>query len=54
MTPAASIMVMLARRTIATNGPGTMEAIYFGNNNYWGSGGGAGPWVMADLEDGLF
>ncbi|SPO22965.1 related to Alpha arabinofuranosidase [Ustilago trichophora] len=36
------------------NGPGTMEAIYFGNNNYWGSGGGAGPWVMADLEDGLF
>ncbi|GAK63300.1 uncharacterized protein PAN0_003d1504 [Moesziomyces antarcticus] len=31
-----------------------MEAIYFGSNTYWGSGAGSGPWVMADLENGLF
>ena len=30
-----------------------MEAIYFGNNNWWGSGAGSGPWIMADLENGL-
>jgi hypothetical protein len=36
------------------NGNGTMEAIYFGNNNVWGSGAGNGPWIMADLENGLF
>ena len=31
-----------------------MEAIYFGNNKVWGSGSGNGPWIMADLENGLF
>ncbi|MEU1087729.1 alpha-L-arabinofuranosidase B [Streptomyces sp. NPDC005892] len=36
------------------NGNGTMEAIYFGNSRGWGSGAGNGPWVMADLENGLF
>jgi hypothetical protein len=36
------------------DGAGTMEAIYFGNCTYWGKGGGSGPWVMADLENGLF
>ncbi|MEU1535584.1 alpha-L-arabinofuranosidase B [Streptomyces fagopyri] len=35
-------------------GNGHMEAIYFGNNRVWGSGAGNGPWVMADLENGLF
>lgn len=35
-------------------GDGHMEAIYFGNNTAWGSGDGAGPWIMADLENGLF
>jgi hypothetical protein len=35
-------------------GNGHMEALYFGNSNYWGSGAGSGPWVMADLENGLF
>ena len=33
---------------------GTMEAIYIGTNNWWGSGSGSGPWVMADLENNLF
>ena len=33
---------------------GTMEAIYFGNSTEWGKGSGSGPWVMADLENGLF
>jgi non-reducing end alpha-L-arabinofuranosidase len=35
-------------------GPGTMEAIYFGNCNWWDKGNGNGPWVMADLEVGVF
>ncbi|MFC5910507.1 arabinofuranosidase catalytic domain-containing protein [Streptacidiphilus monticola] len=36
------------------DGNGTMEAIYFGNSKTWGYGSGNGPWVMADLENGLF
>jgi hypothetical protein len=36
------------------NGNGTMEAIYFGNIKVWGTGAGNGPWIMADLENGLF
>lgn len=35
-------------------GDGHMEAIYFGTNTIWGTGSGSGPWVMADLENGLF
>ncbi|CDS01370.1 hypothetical protein [Sporisorium scitamineum] len=35
-------------------GAGHMEAIYFGDSTYWGSGAGSGPWVLADLENGLF
>ncbi|KAI2626220.1 Arabinosidase B [Xylaria nigripes] len=35
-------------------GNGHMEAIYFGNNAVWGTGAGNGPWIMADLENGLF
>ena len=35
-------------------GNGHMEAIYFGNSKVWGFGSGNGPWVMADLENGLF
>ena len=36
------------------DGNGTMEAIYFGNSTTWGRGAGTGPWVMADMENGLF
>jgi hypothetical protein len=36
------------------DGNGTMEAISFGNIKVWGFGSGNGPWVMADLENGLF
>ncbi len=32
----------------------TMDALYFGNSTTWGSGNGSGPWVMADLEGGIF
>jgi len=32
----------------------SMDALYFGNGTQWGSGNGAGPWVMADLEGGVF
>ncbi|OHE97583.1 alpha-L-arabinofuranosidase B [Colletotrichum orchidophilum] len=35
-------------------GNGHMEAIYFGDNTVWGTGAGNGPWLMADLENGLF
>lgn len=30
-----------------------MDAVYFGNNTIWGTGEGNGPWVMADMEDGM-
>jgi hypothetical protein len=40
------------------DGNGTMEAVYFGGGVVWGTGSpgghGNGPWVMADLENGLF
>eukprot|EP00939_MAST-03C_sp_MAST-3C-sp1_P000761 g761.t1 len=36
------------------DGKGTMEAVYFGNSKGWGRGGGNGPWIMADLENGLW
>ena len=31
-----------------------MEALYFGTSATWGHGQGKGPWVMADLENGLW
>ena len=41
--------------TIGTDdGNATMEAIYFGNSTQWTRGGGSGPWVAADLENGMF
>jgi len=36
------------------DGQGTMEALYFGTSKSWGHGEGSGPWVMADLENGLW
>jgi len=37
------------------DGMGTMEAVYFGNYTHQGKGGaGAGPWVLADLESGVY
>ena len=36
------------------DGAGTMEAIYFGTETTWGRGSGNGPWIMADMENGLF
>lgn len=36
------------------HGEGTMEAIYWGSCAGWGRGVGNGPWVMADLENGLW
>ncbi len=35
-------------------GTGTMETTYFGTATVWGRGRGPGPWIMADLEAGLF
>ncbi|MEN3360803.1 MAG: non-reducing end alpha-L-arabinofuranosidase [Mycobacteriales bacterium] len=43
-----------AERNSRDNGNGTMEAIYFGNIKVWGFGPGNGPWIMADLENGLY
>jgi hypothetical protein len=36
------------------DGAATMEAVYFGTGVVWGTGSGTGPWVEADLENGLF
>src|SRR5580692_3632255 len=36
------------------DGAGAMEAIYFGTEKTWGFGSGNGPWIMADMENGLF
>ncbi|SHK22695.1 arabinofuranosidase catalytic domain-containing protein [Fibrobacter sp. UWB12] len=44
-----------AETTGNDDGPGTMECIYFGDDKDWGGPGqGTGPWVAADLEDGVF
>jgi hypothetical protein len=38
------------------DGNGTMETLYFGGGVVWGTGAGGkpGPWMMADLENGLY
>jgi hypothetical protein len=33
---------------------GTMDALYFGNTGSWDTGAGSGPWVMADMEAGVY
>ncbi|MBN1605532.1 MAG: hypothetical protein JW940_02810 [Polyangiaceae bacterium] len=45
-----------AETTSNDDGNGTMEAVYFGGGVVWGTGYGGkpGPWVMADLENGVF
>lgn len=35
-------------------GTGTMETTYFGTSTVWGRGAGPGPWIMSDMEAGLF
>jgi hypothetical protein len=36
------------------DGNGSMEAIYWGSNTSWARGGGTGPWVAGDLENGMY
>ncbi len=36
------------------DGEGTMDSLNFSTTTAWGSGAGSGPWVMADMEYGLF
>ena len=44
-----------AETTGVDDGNGTMEAVYWGSDTTWGGkGGGNGPWVAADLENGMF
>ena len=45
-----------AETTQNDDGNGTMEAVYLGAGVIWGTGSGSdlGPWVMADLENGLY
>lgn len=43
-----------AETSANNDGNGTMEAVYVGMGVIWGTGSGAGPWVMADLENGLY
>lgn len=35
-------------------GRATMSTVYFGTSTAWGSGNGPGPWIMSDMEAGLF
>ncbi len=39
---------------IGDDGPGTMSALYFGSATDWTRGAGNGPWVMLDMENGVF
>jgi len=41
-------------RNSQDNGEGAVEAVYFGSTTIWGKGAGTGPWVMGDLENGLW
>jgi len=45
-----------AETTSNDDGNGTMETLYFGGGVVWGTGAGGkpGPWMMADLENGLY
>jgi hypothetical protein len=43
-----------AEITANNDGNGTMEAVYLGMGVIWGTGVEGGPWVMADLENGLY
>jgi non-reducing end alpha-L-arabinofuranosidase len=44
-----------AETTGIDDGNGTMEAVYWGSDITWGgTGQGSGPWVAADLENGMF
>jgi non-reducing end alpha-L-arabinofuranosidase len=43
-----------AQTTNRADSPAIMETVYFGANRQWGYGAGNGPWIMADLEWGLF
>ncbi|KAI3395189.1 hypothetical protein diail_1683 [Diaporthe ilicicola] len=43
-----------AETSSTDTGDGHMEAIYYGTCTIWGTGAGSGPWLMADLENGLF
>jgi hypothetical protein len=44
-----------AETTAQDDGNGAAEAVYFGDGVIWGTGtGDGGPWVMADLENGLY
>jgi hypothetical protein len=43
-----------AETTANNDGNGTMETAYLGLGVIWGSGTGEGPWVMADMENGLY
>jgi hypothetical protein len=43
-----------AETNMQNNGTGTMEAIYLGKFCWFGPCAGTGPWVFADLENGLF
>jgi len=36
------------------DGNGSMEALYWGSNTNWARGGGSGPWIAGDLENGMY
>ena len=42
------------RNRSKADGSGAMDALNFSTITAWGTGAGSGPWVMADLEYGVF
>ena len=43
-----------AQRSSTAEGVGTMETVYFGTATAWARGTGPGPWLMSDMEAGLY
>jgi len=43
-----------AETSTTDTGNGHMETLYFGRATGWGSGAGAGPWILSDQENGVF
>ena len=53
-TAAAASTTATPRPTAAPTAPAPWKPPIFGTSTAWGSGNGPGPWIMADMEGGVF
>src|ERR1019366_8933857 len=53
-TPTAVSTTATPRQTARMTATPRSEALYWGSSTQWSRGGGSGPWVAADLENGMF